>query len=81
MWNYHAKQLYYKVCRLWRRLCGRLEADELVVIGDFGKFEVDKNTCTRMKQELGRLMGDAMVGHLYDECEKRGCKKLDAADN
>ena len=63
------------VRRLWRRLCGRLEADELVVIGDFGKFELDKGTHAKMRQEIGRLMGEAIIGHPYEECEERGCKQ------
>ncbi|KKK67376.1 hypothetical protein LCGC14_2954690 [marine sediment metagenome] len=36
---------------------------------------------TETLNEIGRIMGEAMVGHPYDECEKRGCNRLDATDN
>ncbi|KKL72345.1 hypothetical protein LCGC14_2085840 [marine sediment metagenome] len=41
----------------------------------------DKVILPSVSEEIGRLMGESLVGHPYDECEKRGCDKLNAADN
>ena len=63
------------VRRLWRRLFGKLRTDEFVVTGGFGEIELDNDAPTRIQKELGRLMGEAIAGHPWEECEERGCKQ------
>ena len=75
------KRLRYKLQDLWYKLFGLPRATELVVTGDVGKFELDNDTPTRVQQEIGRLMGEAMVGHPYEECEERGCGTVQDVDD
>jgi len=41
----------------------------------------DKIISNSIRIKVAKIMGDSLAGHPYDECEKRGCYKLDVADD